>query len=556
MQEAKGVNKSVYIGLFMVTMATLMYEILLTRIFSVTMWYHFAFLAVSVAMFGMTLGAIIVYLLPEYFRKEKATYHMALSTFWFAVTLVFSFLAHLSIPFIIHKSLTGLFSIALNYSIISVPFIFSGICVTLALTKFPKQVSRLYAVDLAGAALGCIGLVYVLKFTDGPTSAILTALFVGIGCLCFCAGTSCGRLRTLATWLCILLGLFVIGHSYLVSRQTALLRLMWVKGVPEYRPLYEKWNSFSRIVVDGDPQQETSPFGWGMSPTFPSDRKVRRLYLDIDAGAGTHLTAYDGNLDKMDFLKYDITNLAHYLKRNAEVLVVGVGGGRDVVSALVFDQKSIVGVEINEEIISAVNERFGDFTGHLDRDPRVEFVNDEARSYIARLKNKFDIIQVSLIDTYAATAAGAFVLSESGLYTQEAWKSFLEHLKPEGILTFSRWYFRGTPASMYRLVALAKAALQEVGVENPRDHIIIARRMYEGERGDNPDGIGTIMVSPSPFKADQLEILEKVCRQMEFTVVLTPENMEDDNYGKVLDDNEFSRFVSEYPMNITPPHGR
>src|SRR4029453_15153793 len=108
---------------------------------------------------------------------------------------------------------------------------------------------------------------------------------------------------------------------------------------------------------------------------------------------------------------------------------------------LVFGQDSVVGVEMNNDILKAVNERFGDFTGHLSRNPKVTFVNEEARSYVAAQKEKFGIIQASLIDTYAATAAGAFVLSENSLYTVEAWKMFLEHLEPDGILTFSRWYF-------------------------------------------------------------------------------------------------------------------
>ena len=112
----------------------------------------------------------------------------------------------------------------------------------------------------------------------------------------------------------------------------------------------------------------------------------------------------------MEHLSYDVTNVVHYLRPASRVIVVGTGGGRDVLSALAFDQKAVTGVEINEGILELVNGRFGDFTGHLDRDPRVRFVNDEARSYIARLNDRADIIQISLIDTWAATASGAFVL--------------------------------------------------------------------------------------------------------------------------------------------------
>ena len=143
----------------------------------------------------------------------------------------------------------------------------------------------------------------------------------------------------------------------------------------------------------------------------------------IDALAGTVLTRYKGDPQQVDFLKYDVTNLAHWVRKDANVLVVGVGGGRDILSALAFDQKSVTGVEINGQILHALNNVYGDFTGHLDQDPRVTIVNDEARSYVTRSKDRYDIIQMSLTDTWAATAAGAFALSENSLYTIDAWNT-------------------------------------------------------------------------------------------------------------------------------------
>jgi len=201
MNNQNSANKQTYAGLFMVTLATLMYEILLTRIFSVTMWYHFAFVAISIAMFGMTVGAIFVYLFPNYFTRERVMYHLALSSLFFAISIVISFLTHLSIPFnpiVIHKSIVWLYSIVLTYLVISVPFIFSGICVCLALTKFTGQVSKLYAADLAGGAIGCILLIYMLDITDGPTGVIVVAFFASIGAVFFASATDLYKLRRIA----------------------------------------------------------------------------------------------------------------------------------------------------------------------------------------------------------------------------------------------------------------------------------------------------------------------------------------------------------------------
>lgn len=552
-------NAWAYAGLFTITLATLMYETLLTRIFSVTMWYHFAFMAVSVALFGMTLGAVLVYLFPRTFTPERALQYMARSALGFAVTLLLSFLTHLVIPFsapmILGQplSFTDVYTLVLTYALLAIPFTCSGICVCLAMTKFPRQVSRLYAADLAGAALGCIALIGVLKLTDGPTAVIIAAVLAGLGALLLAVAARAKRLVTIALLSALLLAVLAATNIAAVERGIVPpLRLTWVKGFYEPPPLYEKWNSFSRIRVDGDPNALAKPFGWGLSHTYPADRQVRQLAMNIDATAGTFMTGYSGRPEEIEFLKYDVTNLVHYIRPRARVLVVGSGGGRDVLAALAFDQQSVLAVEINEEINQAVNGRFGDFTGHLDQDPRVTFVTDEARSYIARSTERFDILQISLIDTWAATASGAFVLSENSLYTVEGWRIFLEHLAPNGVLSVSRWYFRDRPAEMYRLTALAVAALRARGVDEPRKHIMVIRAMTWGEPG-TPEGIGTLLVSPDPFSAQDVARIAAVADQMQFDLVLTPDYAADETFAALAEEEDLAGFVARYPLNIAPP---
>ena len=154
MSSAPPASRSIYVGLFLVTFATLMYEIALTRIFSVTMWYHFAFVAISVAMFGMTVGALIVYLRPAWFPPERVAHGLGASALLFGVAIVVGLLTQLVVPFTPELSLLGMYTVALTYVVVATPFIFSGICVTLALTRFPRQLPALYGVDLLGAAAG------------------------------------------------------------------------------------------------------------------------------------------------------------------------------------------------------------------------------------------------------------------------------------------------------------------------------------------------------------------------------------------------------------------
>jgi hypothetical protein len=533
-----------------------MYELLLTRIFSVTMWYHFAFLAISVAMFGMSLGALSVYLLPRVFTDERTKMHLAASGLLFGLAIPLSFLTHLSIPFVVDKSVVGLYSIALTYVVIATPFVFSGVCVCLALTKFPRHVSRLYAADLAGAAAGCMLLIVALRVTDGPTAVLAVAALVALGAFFFAVDGPSPRLRHLALALTLGLAGLTAVLTIRVVRQAPLLRLVWVKGEREdpATTLYERWNSFSRIRVTRQGRGLDKPFGWGLSSAYRTDRRLEQLGMYIDATAGTVLTAFDGNLQDIEHLKYDVTNIAHYLRPDSRVLVVGTGGGRDVLSALAFEQAAVVGVEINKNIIEAVNDRFGDFTGHLDRDPRVTFVNDEARSYVARRPETFDIIQVSLIDTWAATAAGAFVLSENSLYTEEAWATFLKRLNPRGILTFSRWYFQDRPGEMYRLTALASASLSRLGISDPRRHLLIVRHMRQGETSrDEPEGVGTILVGRSPFTDRDQHVVAEVVEKLGFDLVLSPSSARDDTLARLATGRDLAAFTAAYPLNIEPP---
>jgi hypothetical protein len=553
-----------FTGLFLITLATLTYQLLLTRIFSVTMYYHFAFVAISVTMFGMAVGALVVYGRPAVFTSQRLNARLAQASLGFAITIVASFLAHLWLPFRPELSLTGILTVVLTYGVLSIPFTFSGIVVALALTRFPQQVSALYAADLAGAAVGCALLGPLLRVTDAPTAIVATAAVAGLGGMCFLpakAGPRLGSgrlqpedqtLRRVVLSITLLFAAFAVVHTYAVRHDSAWLRLVWVKGRYEAPPIVERWNPFSRIRVIGDPAREIKPSGWGFSSTLPQESKARELHLDIDSYAGTELTAFDGNPATVEHLKYDVTNVVHYLRPSSDVVVVGTGGGRDILSALVFNQRSVTGVEINPSILELVNGRFGDFTGHLDRNPRVRFVNDEARSYLARMQERVGVIQISLIDTWAATASGAFVLTENSLYTLEAWTRFLERLSPRGILSVSRWYYADRPGEVYRSAVLAVAALQRIGVSRPQDHFAIVRASPPATAGA-PDGIGTILVSRNPLTAADLDTLEAVAARLRFDIVQSPRTSVDETFAAIASGDRLPALLASYPLDISAP---
>jgi hypothetical protein len=538
--EASRVRAGTYVGLFLVTLSTLMLEIALTRIFSVTMWYHFAFVAISVALFGMTAGALLVHLLPHRFPHDRVERQLWVFALLFAVAIAACFAVQLAIPFTPRATVGGIASVVATCTVISVPFVFSGVVVCLALTRFPGRVNRLYAVDLIGAGLGCVLLVVLFSWIDGPSLVVLIGAVAAAGAVAFARADRSRRGLAAGAVAVVVLAGFALGNAYKYTDGSPLLRIIWTKEARDPQHDYERWNAFSRLTVDGD----------------PDDPDNDSLSLVIDTTAGTKLTRYTGDPSESDFLRGAIQNLPHYIRDDADVFVVGVGGGTDVLSALEFEQRSVTGAEINGDIIDLAHDRFGDFTGHLDSDPRVDIVNDEARSYLARMDDRYDIIQISLIDTWAATAAGAFALSENSLYTTDSWQMFMDRLRDDGLLTVTR-YYRTTdaqglavePLETYRTIALAAEVLTQRGIDDPRQHILVYRVVtgYEGV------DLATVLVSPDPFSAQHLAELSDRSDEFGFTPVLTPEVAADPMFEALAAPGGPGPAVESIDADISPP---
>ena len=328
-------------------------------------------------------------------------------------------------------------------------------------------------------------------------------------------------------------GLYVSGNSH--------IGVFWAKGARQTDTLYESWNTFSRVRVK--PLGVSTPFGWSMA--HAPQITVDQHYLDIDADAATIITRMDGDLAKLAYLREDVINSAYLVQPAADVAVVGVGGGRDVLSALYFGAKRITGIEINPAILDVVTRKFGDFSGHLDRQPGVSLVNAEARSYINRSADRYDLIQISLIDTWAATAAGGLTLTENRLYTVEAWEDFYRALKPGGLLSVSRWYRPATHhGEFYRLVAIAAEALMRRGVpaDELPDHVIAL----------NVGEIVTVITRPVAFTAEEWQTARTNLQAQGFKILLGPDVAFDTVTSTLLSDRADAAFFAALPEDIVP----
>jgi hypothetical protein len=516
-----------------------MLEIGLTRIFSVTMWYHFAFVAISVALFGLTAGSLIVHLRPERFGSERVKHQLARQSLAFSLTLAVCFVAFLQIPFRPRGDLAGIASVVATCVVVAVPFVFSGVVVCLALTRFPDRVNRLYAVDLVGAGLGCAALLALFSWFDGPSLILFVAAIAAVGSAAFAVDARRRRAAVGAALCALLLGGFAVVNAQLQRHGDGIVRISWVKEEREERPAVERWNAFSRLTVSHS----------------PDDPPTGKIGIVIDSTAGTAMFPFDGDLGKTDGLRGEIQNLPHHLRSDADVFVVGAGGGVDVLSALEFEQRSVTGVEINSDIVDLTTGMYGDFTGHLADRPGVDLVNDEARSYLARTDDRYDIIQISLIDTWAATGAGAFALTENSLYTTEGWDLFLDRLQENGILTVTRFYQTESdageptqPFETYRTIALASHVLTERGVEDPQEHIAV----YRVPSGFGVD-LASVLVSPDPLSDADLAVLEAQAIQGGFEPVLTPDLAADRTFEALVAPGGPGPAVDQVAADISPP---
>lgn len=537
-------------GIFLLSLSLLMLEITLTRVFSVTMWYHFAFMSISLALLGGAVGGIWAYLASRRWGRGALYPWRARIALLFAVATVATFVLYTNLRFWggagAWEAFTpqGMGMLILVYLDLALPFFLGGLCLAVAMSEWAESISVVYFSDLIGASAGCIVSVIALSQLGGPNTMIAIGVVGGLAALMFALSSAQRRWQAASV-------VVMAGCAALLAANVSgnFIRVVSTKtsgeGAPEAKPQVERWNSFSRVTVY---PEEWGTFGWGMSSVYQGPLS-RFLLILIDTAAGTPIQKFDGDLASVDFLRYDVTSLAHYVRPNGRVLIIGPGGGRDVLAALVFGQPEIVGVEINPIIVDLVRSRFGEYAGRVYDRPGVSVVVDEARNYISRSSDKYDVIQASLIDTWAATSAGAFALSENSLYTEEAFRSYYDHLSDDGLLTVTRWYLPDSPGETLRLVSLGLASWQKAGAVDPRRSVIVVANLPSRERSE---GAATMLLKKTPFTPQEVATVERVAAEMRFSIVYAPGLSSQGEVSALVNAPDWAAFWRTYPVDISP----
>ena len=506
-----------YTALALTTLATLLLELSLTRIFSVVFYYHFAFLAISIALFGLGVGGVLSYAVA--IRPGSLFCKLG------QVSLLNAILVMAALLFLLTRGVDPRpLDLAVIYFTTALPFLGSGIIVSLVISSAIERVDRLYFFDLLGAAGGCLALVLLLNTFGGPNTVIAVAvLFASAAAVWFSlAGVRHGRIVSVFAGLA--LAVMVIANT-----SFHFLEVRYAKGQKLHNEQFTKWNSISRIGMARD--------GGG-----------EMIYIDADASTG--IANFDFNhLSNTDigYLLHQGPGVPYNLRPGAKTLIIGPGGGWDVSRALASGSHDVTAVEINPIIAWDIMTRRPQLSHGLYLRPDVHLHIEDGRAYVRRSPEKYQVIQATLVDTWASTAAGAFALSENNLYTTEAFRDYLSHLTDDGLLTFTRWGF-DPPRESLRLISLAIEALSALGEHDPARHVLAGR-----EPGSKAWGsLDTIIISRKPLSnADVLSAREDF-QKAGMSTLYAPGDAPRNPFGQLLLARDPGAWERDYQFDITP----
>ncbi len=521
-------NRSIYWGVFLIALATLIWEILLTRIFSATMYYHFAFMSISLAMLGFGCSGVIVFLFPKFFSREKCSDQLTLYSSVFAITIVTAILVYLQVDREITPSLRSFVDLLMIFSFIFLPYLFSGLTITLALRHETKNITTLYCYDLVGAGLGCVAVIGLLFIYDGISLVLLTAFLSALSSIVF--GTNCnsGFLKKFGLVCAVLLlGLFVCNaHMY------RFLKIKYVQGKPQTNIVFEEWNPINRVTVE---------------PREYFGRKAMEIGYDSTAYATIH--SFDGDRSAASFFNKYPHSFYYQVRKNADVLIIGVGGGQDVLNAYLNGHTSITGIEINPTIAYLNTNVYADFNGNLFSKPEVEIIIDEGRNFVRHTKDTYDIIHLPNVDSGVASSSGAFTFVENTLYTVEAFRDYYHRLKDDGVLWISRWR---TPQKTYflenlRILTGAVLMLEREGIKNPADHIVMLEEKYRPFWRQ-----GYFFMKKTPFTASDISDIDSLRKKMDLDWLVNPMERIDNTLNSYIYSTDREAFLAALPFRTDP----
>jgi spermidine synthase len=542
----------IQIAIFFISAATLGLELILVRALSIGHWYHLSFLVISTALLGFGAGGTFVAI-----GSKILTRHHIKSLWYFASGLA------LTVPVIFQISQKvpldelqfiwdsrQILYLSVYYLLFFIPFFCAGLCIALAFTICVDKAHRLYFYNMIGSGLGAGGIV-ALMYRYSPEQLLLIISFTAFLAAAILAfGIS--RRRVAITFVCALAVIATFSSSGVLKLKINISEhksLVYYNALPDAKTLAVSYSPLGRLDCVQAPTIRYFP---GLSIGYQG--KLPRQILIITDADGTSAVNHFERLSDLDCYDYTTSALSYHLVSEPNVCIIGAGGGSDIAQALTLNARKVTAVEMNSQIIDLVRNRFDKFAFGLYRRNDVKTVIAEGRSFLQTTPQRFDIINISLLDSFSASAAGLYALNESHLYTIEAIEQAIGRLQPKGLLSITRM-LKTPPRDSLKVLATVAEALRRRSITNPAEHIIMIRSW----------ATATIVVSPQPFSDSQIKTTRKFTQERFFDLVHLPGIEPNDvNRYYILEEPiyyesaqqilspEFEAFYRNYTYNIRP----
>jgi len=526
--------------IFLSSLATLAFEVLLTRVFSITLWYHFAFMVVSIAMLGFAASGTLLALFPGLRQPDRiGWYSLAL-----AAALPVGFILANLVPFDpvrLAWEQSELFNILLTYIFLSLPFFCTGLVITTAFSVASERAGLLYGADLVGAGIGSLGVLPLLGTVPAEQAVLLLSIMVaGASCL-----TGGWRLRGAACLLAAATGALLIFRPPLIQPHISPYKgLEAALRYPGAQHLRTHLTPFARIDTFRSPAVRYAP---GLSLRY-LENLPEQIGISIDGGEVNAVTNAN-DAAALAFLGELPAALPYAMGSRREVLALDPAGGLPVLMARRNGAKRVATVESTPALPGVIREDFRGFSGGIYEG---ESRGGLGRSWLAGVDRRFDLIDIT---HQGALPSGAFGIGEDYRFTVEAFREYLEHLTDSGLLCVNLFIIP-PPRTELRILATLVAALEEAGVGEAERHLAAIRSW----------GTITVVAKRSPLTPAEIAAVRHFCRERRFDLAWLPGAAAEESnlyvrtrdtdyfraFRAILSRDERDRFFSEYLFDVRP----
>jgi len=548
-------RRGLMLAIFAISAAGLILEVAYTRVVSYKLWYYYTYLVIGLALLGIGSGATAV-VLSARLRGAATRSILAVSSTLGAVSVVVGYWVVAKVPidtvalwdYGTGRSIRSLAALLLICLVLFATFISIGVMVATLLGRAGAELPRLYFADLLGAGIGCLVVVYLITLLTPPGTIALAALLLAATGVAFAAtrapvGDPEGRARAAA-------------HHPVVRAVALLVAVLAALTVVFHHVLPDPVPEASKV--------KPPPNGWESSdwgPVFrvdvgPVPFHDDQKWLIHDGIYGSAIHEFNGDLSTLAHFETDprIWPFKTLGTPPDNQLIIGSAGGNEIQASLYNGTRKIHAVELNPVTVGLVTGRYRNYVGDLTSYPQVDLHQGDGRSYLARSSDRYDLVWFVAPDSYSANNAassGAFVLSESYLYTADMITETLDHLSDRGISVaqFGEWDFEHRPNRTMRYVNTAREALARVGVDDPSRHLIVATS------GDPlSGGLSTIMVKRTPFTDEEVARFQKSISSVENGRLIYAPGLPpaDSPVAKVptAGPQELDKLLADYPYDV------